>query len=116
MSSPTLTDEQLAEEYGRRNLPKCAVILDEPSELGYRCPRKHSFGYLTWSEFNDHLWCFACQKDYHYAADCELIKPCWASKKQFNEIVSRLPLKPRIVGGLLHFPDCEIPHKKKSSE
>jgi len=108
-----MTDEQIAEKYGRRELQKGSVILDEPGELGYRCPRKHSFDCLTWSEFNDHLWCYVCQKDYHYANDCELIRPCWESKKQFSEFVSRLPKKPRIIGGIMHFPDCEIPHKKR---
>jgi len=109
MSSLTLTDEQLAQKYGRRNLPPGAIIVDEPSELGYRCPKGHTGGDLVFSEFNDHLWCLICQKDYHYADDCHLIRPCWQTKEQFNEFVSGLPMKPKIIKGLLHFPDCDVP-------
>jgi hypothetical protein len=112
MASLTLTDEQLAQNYGYRDSPGRVVILDEPSELGYRCPRGHSMGQITWSEFKDHIWCCVCNKDYHYADDCRMMRPCWESQKEFLAFVNRLPKKPRILKGIMHYPDCEIPHKK----
>lgn len=113
MASLILTDEQLVEQFGRR-FPlgaKGIVILDEPSELGYQCPKGHKMGQLTWSEFNEHLWCYVCKIDYP-SADCPMQRPCWETPRQFREFVSRLPFKPKIIKGVMHYPDCEIPHRK----
>jgi len=63
------TDKQLKRKFGLRKVN--GIILDQPPELGYRCPKGHS--YITWSEFIDHIWCYRCKKDYHYADDCVLV-------------------------------------------
>ena len=115
MSSPTLTDEQLEKEYGRRDLPLGAVIFDYPQELGYICPKGHG-DYLTWSEFKDHIWCYECHKDYHYATDCQLRRMCWMNDEQWRDFVAGLPMKPKILEGIQHFDDCEIPHRKGTIE
>ncbi len=114
MGSPTLADEQLAEKYGRRDLPKGAVPFDQPQELGYVCPKGHKGDYLTWSEFNEHIWCYKCENDYHYAEDCKLKRICWMDDKQWSDFLGSLPAKPKVIRGIQHFPDCEIPHKEKS--
>ena len=111
MSSPRLNDKELETEFGRRNLPKGSITLDQPFELGYRCPKGHKN--ITWSEFNDHIWCYQCEKDYHYALDCKLKRICWMSDKQWEDFLGRLPMKPKIVKGIQHFPDCKVPHENK---
>lgn len=70
-----------------------AIFLFFPQELGYRCPKGHSN--LTFSEFKEHIWCFTCKKDYHYAKDCVLIKD------KFNP--KNLPQQPRIITGITNF-------------
>ena len=107
MSSPTLTDGQLTKEYGRRDLPEGAVPFDQPQELGYICPKGHGGDYLTWSEFKEHIWCYKCQRDYHYAADCQLRRLCWMNDRQWRDFLKRLPMKPKILDGIKHFPDCK---------
>ena len=109
MSSPTLTDEQLEKEYGRR--PEGQAV-DYPQELGYICPKGHGGDYLTWSEFKEHIWCWECGKDYHYAADCQLKRICWMSDAMWKDFLEKLPMKPKILEGIQHFPDCNIPHKE----
>lgn len=113
MGSLTMTDEQIAKKFGRRDLPRGAVILNEPSEEGYQCPKGHKMGEITWSEFNEHIWCYVCQVDYP-SKDCPMKRPCWETPKQFKEFIGRLPFIPEIIKGVMHFPDCSIPHKKQS--
>lgn len=62
------TDEKLLAEYGVR--PQGNGLFS-PKEMGYRCPKGHSN--IDWSEFNEHIWCYECKKDYHYAKDCVMI-------------------------------------------
>lgn len=100
MSSPTMSDEQLSEKYGRRPHPLLMVPVFEPQEFGYRCPKGHGGDYLTWSEFNDHIWCYKCQMDYHYAHECTIQRPSWMTVKQFEEFLSTLPEKPKILDGV----------------
>jgi len=108
VSSLTLTDEQLEKEYGRR--PE-GQPFDGPQELGYICPKGHGGDYLTWSEFNAHIWCYKCERDYHYAADCQLKRTCWMNDEQWKDFLTRLPMKPKVIEGIQHFPDCAVPHK-----
>jgi len=99
MASPELTDEQLRERYGRRPYAVGTVALFEPYEWGYRCPKGHGGEYITWSEFNEHIWCSKCNLEYLYY-DCTIQQPSWMSKKDFDDFVAGLPTKPKILPGL----------------
>ena len=114
MASSTLTDKQLEEQYGRRfpTEAKGIVILDEPTELGYRCPRSHKWNDITWSEFKKHIWCYKCQLDYPSAL-CPMKRPCSFSRESFEVFVNKLPFRAIIVKGVEHYPDCKIPHEKE---
>jgi hypothetical protein len=103
MASPTLTDKELELKYGRRS---SGTPIDFPHELGYICPKGHTGDYLDWSEFNDHIWCYQCKLDYHYAHDCHLKRMCWMSDKLWNNFINGLPIKPQILEGIQHFYDC----------
>jgi hypothetical protein len=87
MSNDRYTDDELKEKFGMRG---GGTALFGPQELGYRCPNGHAD--LTWSEFNEHIWCYKCEKDYHYADDCVLIKD------EFNP--KGLPKQSRIIEGI----------------
>jgi len=68
----------------------------EPQEWGYRCPFGHAN--ITWSEYKDHIWCWDCKDDYHYALHCVLVED------KYNP--GGLPLQPRIVKGVKNYtPD-----------
>lgn len=115
MSSPRLTDSQLKEQFGMR--PK-GQPLDYPQELGYICPKGHGGDYLTWSEFNEHIWCYKCNMDYHFALDCQLKRMCWMSDDIWNNFVNNLPQRPRVLDGIQHFYDCYIevkPYKRSKA-
>jgi len=113
MASPVMTDMQLAEKYGRR--PVGGTAIDEPTELGYQCPKGHKWDALTWSEFKEHLWCYVCKLDYP-SKDCPKQRVCWMSDEQWEMINKTLPFKPIIIEGIQHFPDCEVPHKENSKD
>jgi hypothetical protein len=105
MASPRCNDQELNNKYGKR---PSGVPIDLPQELGYVCPKGHGMDYLTWSEFNDHIWCYECNMDYHYAKDCRLQRMCWMTEIFFADFVKRLPIKPQILEGIGHYPDCYI--------
>lgn len=67
-----------------------AIWLFAPQEYGYRCPAGHANIY--WSEWEEHIWCYKCEKDYHYANDCVLVKDKYNPKK--------LPMQPKIIKGV----------------
>ena len=100
MASPTMTDEELAEKYGRRRTG--AVSLFEPYEWGYRCPARHRGENITWSEFNEHIWCKKCELDYP-SADCPMQRPSWMDPDEFKSFVTRLPFKPTVLPGVDHY-------------
>ncbi len=87
MSNDRYSDEQLRDGFGMRG---GGAGLFAPQELGYRCPVGHAN--LTWSEFNEHIWCYKCEKDYHYAEDCFLIED------ECNP--TSMPEQPRILKGM----------------
>ena len=39
------------------------VPLDQPSELGYRCPEGKGH-HIEWSEYQSMIWCRTCNFDY----------------------------------------------------
>lgn len=80
------SDKELKKKYGLR-LEGTPLFF--PQELGYRCPEGHSD--LAFSEFQEHIWCYKCQKDFHYV-DCILIKDIDNPKD--------LPKQPRIITGI----------------
>ena len=86
------TDKQLRKKYGMR---KEGTPLFFPQELGYRCIKGHSN--LDWSEFSEHIWCWVCKKDYHYAIDCVLIADELNPKD--------LPKQPRIITGISNWTE-----------
>ena len=92
MSNDAYSDEELKKKYGMR----CGgTALFAPQELGYRCRLGHSD--LTWSEFAEHVWCYECEKDYHYADDCILIKD------EFNP--TGLPKQPIVIKGIKNWTE-----------
>ncbi|KKN86951.1 hypothetical protein LCGC14_0262200 [marine sediment metagenome] len=100
MASPTLTDKQLTERYGKR--APGAVSLFAPYEWGYRCPKGHRGENITWSEFKQHIWCYKCQLDYP-SMDCTMQRPSWMEPDEFKSFVAKLPFKPRILPGVDHY-------------
>jgi len=93
------SDKELEELFGMRHT---GTSIDEPQELGYRCPEGHS--HITWSEFKSHIWCYVCEKDYHSTRHCVIIKDKHNPKN--------LPEQPRIIEGIdnwtedgIHFND-----------
>jgi hypothetical protein len=81
------------EAYGKR--PTDGMGLFEPQELGYRCPEGHA--HITWSEFNEHIWCYECEKDFHYAKQCVLVEDECNPKN--------LPEQPRIIKGVKNWTE-----------
>lgn len=110
MASPTLTDEELAKQYGRR---KEGVALFEPFEWGYRCPQGHRGEAITWSEVANHIWCYKCQLDYS-SKDCPMQRPSWMKPKEFKAFVARLPFKPKVLPGVDHYIELLDKAEKKA--
>ena len=94
----SLSAKQFKKKYGMRGRGTCIFF---PQEFGYRCPKGHHN--LQWSEFKEHIWCYECKKDYHYANACVLIA-C-----KFNP--KNLPKQPRIIYGMFNMtPDGNYFH------
>lgn len=99
MGSPTLTDDQLAEKFGRR---PDGQPLFEPCEWGYRCPEGHRGLLITWSEFKGHIWCHRCQLDYP-SESCPMQRPSWMKPEDFKAFIAKLPFKPKVLPGVDHY-------------
>lgn len=100
------TDIELKEKYGLR-FPegRAGTILDEPFELGFKCPRDHT--HITWSEFREHVWCYECKMDYHYSI-CPIQRPCWMKAKLWRIMYGNYPNKFNIQKGRVHpYGDCQ---------
>jgi hypothetical protein len=102
----TEREEVIFKKYGKRKNAG-ATPLFAPQELGYRCPEGHAN--LEFSEFNDHIWCYECEKDFHYAKECVLIKDKHNPKN--------LPEQPRRITGIDNWTEDgngwnEIPKEK----
>ena len=94
-----LREKRLKKKFGMRRADGNPLF--EPQELGYRCSKGHS--YITWSEFKEHIWCYECKKDYHYADDCVLIADKHNPKN--------LPKQPRIIYEIYNYtPDGNYFH------
>lgn len=50
-------------DFPKRNLQANEIPIDFPDELGYACPH-NSKHLINWSEYEAHIWCYDCQKDY----------------------------------------------------
>lgn len=66
------SDAELGNLFGLR--PE-GISIFEPMELGWLCPinKQHE---ITWSEFNDHIWCYQCKKDYFTLLCPKEMNPC----------------------------------------
>lgn len=95
MASPCMSDEEIRKQYGERP-HKGAIPLFEPGEFGYQCPMGHSGDNITWSEFNDHLWCDKCKMDYP-TERCPIARPCWMSDKDWLQHLRQLSFTPIIL-------------------
>lgn len=85
-------------EETRTRRPTDGVAFDEPGVLGYLCPKLHGGGDLTWSEWEEHLWCYKCEIDYP-SKDCPKQRPGWMSDEIWEMVNSGLPFKPVILPG-----------------
>lgn len=96
MASPTMTDEELAQRFGRRG-PGSTVF--DACEWGYQCPKGHRGMSITWSEFKVHIWCHRCRLDYP-SKDCPMQRPSWMSPSRFRQFISQLPFRPKVLRGV----------------
>ena len=89
MSNDFYTDEQLKEKFGLRITD--AIPLFEPAELGWNCPiNKHHK--IVWSEFEKHIWCYDCQKDYFTLLCPKEVNPYTTVNMVEEELIRMKPL------------------------
>lgn len=82
------TDFFLARTYGAR----CkGDPVFEPFEFGYQCPACGATN-ITWSEFNEHIWCYCCNLDI-LTRKCPIKKPEWMDAGQFYDFIKNLPFE-----------------------
>src|SRR4030043_400158 len=55
------SDNDLGKIFGSRSTSASAVF--DAMELGWVCPID-AIHEITWSEFQQHIWCYECRKDY----------------------------------------------------
>jgi hypothetical protein len=89
LSNDFFTDEQLKEKFGMR--PTDGIPLFSPIELGWICliDEHHE---TTWSEYQSHLWCYDCQKDYFTLLCPKIVNPYASEKVVAEEMASLKPL------------------------
>lgn len=95
MTDTALRDQELAEHFGRRQ----GQSLFDPQEYGYRCPKGHGAHTITWSEFQQHIWCYNCKYDYP-SKDCPIQRPSWMSRLHFKKFCESLPFAPKVIRGV----------------
>jgi hypothetical protein len=83
----------------RRKRPTDGIAFDEPGVLGYLCPRGHGGPALTWSEWEEHIWCYDCGLDWQ-SSECLKMRPEWCSDEVWGLINKRLPFTPTILPGV----------------
>ena len=86
MSNDFYADKQLKEKFGLR--PTAWIALFEPVELGWVCPINDHHE-TTWSEFQDHIWCYDCQKDYFTLLCPKIVNP-YTSEEVVSDEMARL--------------------------
>ena len=78
MSNDFYTDAELEELFGKREVVK-GIVLFDPIELGWVCPNdKHHM--TTWSEFEGHIWCYACEMDWFTLLCNRIVNPFTTEK------------------------------------
>jgi hypothetical protein len=80
--------------------------LFEPSELGYLCPKKHRASNISWSEFQEHVWCCKCEKDYK-SKDCLLQRPDYWTVEEWDRFIKAMPFKANVIRGVMKIKDKE---------
>lgn len=75
-----------------------------PGEFGYLCPKGHGGSDIDWSEWAEHLWCYACRRDY-YSHECPKQRPQWMTDKVWADHLSELPFTPIILPGSYPWTD-----------
>jgi len=88
MANDFYNDKELKELFGLR---PSGQPLFEPEELGWACPqdKKHR---ITWSEFEKHIWCTACDKDYFTLLCPKAMNPLTTKKILESEKAKMQPL------------------------